>query len=136
MKRSLYFICPTDYMEPIINGAFKKESYFYNSLGNSVSFNKQVLCETRKLIREKNINELSFVLSSDNRIVLDVLRNQHFSYITGLNNFYNQVVEQREQIEISWQTKSPRFLVFSYHLNKKIKELKNITSRIHLTNKL
>ncbi|MFT4761961.1 MAG: hypothetical protein ACI9XO_001046 [Paraglaciecola sp.] len=125
MKKCLYFICPTDFLETVINGAFNQENYYLSSLGNSITFDNQILKETKKLIREKNIDELIFVLSNENRIVLDALRNQHFSMIRGLNKFYKQVVWQQEQIERSWQTRNPQLLTFSYHLNNKIRELKH-----------
>jgi len=124
MKRLLHFICPTDCLETVINGKFRQENYYYSSLGNSVSFNKKVLKETRKLICEKNIREISFVLSSDNRIVMDAYGNQDFSDIKGLNKFYNKVIEQKEQVETLWQTWNLNSLILSYYLNDKIKELR------------
>jgi len=113
-----------DCLETIINGKFRQENYYFSSLGNSVSFNKNVLKETRKLIREKNIREISFVLSSDNRIVMDAYGNQDFSNIRGLNKFYTKVIEQKEQVETLWQTWNPKSLMLSYYLNDKIKELR------------
>ena len=124
MNSLLHFICPTDCLETIINGAFRQENYYYSSLGNSVTFNKKVLKETRKLIQEKNIREISFVLSSDNRIVMDAYGNQSFSNIRGLNKFYTKVIEQKEQVETLWQTWNPNSLMLSYYLNDKIKELR------------
>jgi len=94
MKQCLYFICPTDYLETIIERTFDQENYFYSSLGNSVIFTKDELSEIKKLICSKGIREISFVLADDNPIVLDALANQNFSDIRGLKKFYNQVSEE------------------------------------------
>ena len=124
MKKLLYFICPTDGLEPIINNRFKQENYYYSSLGNSIAFDGNVVEQLKKLISTRNIGAIAFVLSSDNRIVLDALGKQNFSDVTGLNNFYTQITRQKEYSEISWQTWNRQFSVLSYHLNQKIKELK------------
>lgn len=124
MKKLLYFICPTDNLESIINDVFRQENYYYSSLGNSISFKNNVIRQTKKLITTKNISEITFVLSNDNRIVLDAVGGQDFSDIRGLKKFYNQIIKQKEQTEMSWQTLNRQFLILSYHLNNKIKELK------------
>ena len=69
------------------------------------------------------IKEICFVLSDDNRIVLDALSNQDFSNITGLENLYDQVLVQKEHLETSWQIQNPQFLILSSFLNKKIEKL-------------
>ena len=124
IKNSLNFICPTDCLEPIINDAFTQENYYYSSLGNSITFDSKVVYQLEKLIRKRNIKEISFVLSSDNRIVLDALGNQDFSDVRGLGNFYKKVILQKEQIGLTWKIWDRPSLLLSYHLNKKIRELK------------
>jgi len=124
MKKCLYFICPTDYLESIIEGRFQQKKYFYSSLGNSVTFGEHELRQIMKLIKTKNIREISFILADDNRIVLDALGNKDFSYITGLNNFYDQVIMQRAYLEMSWKIRNPQFFMLSYFLNNKIEELR------------
>ena len=120
----LYFICPTDSLEPIINDTFTSGSYYYTSLGNSITFDKHVMRQIKKLIRTKKIQEIYFVLSNDNRILLDALGNQNFSDITGLNDFYTQIIQQKKDSETSWQGQNHQSLILSNHLNNKIKELK------------
>lgn len=115
MPKRLFFICPTDCLEPVINRVFKDENYFCTSLGNSIAFDKDVIEKLEELIFSKDIREISFVLSSDNRIVLDALGNQDFSEVKGLNNFYNQIKRVGKYSEVP---------TLSYHLNRKIKELK------------
>ncbi|MEM8909599.1 MAG: hypothetical protein AAGD05_17255, partial [Bacteroidota bacterium] len=118
-------ICPTDCLESTINGAFKEENYYCSSLGNSITFDHQMLSKTKKLIRTKNIDHISFILSSDNSIVLDALGNQDFISIRGLNHFYTQVNWQKKQATLSWKAKNNPHLILSYYLNYKIKELKD-----------
>lgn len=124
MKKLLYFTCPTDCLETIINDTFQDENYYCSSLGNSISFKNNTLEETKKLIREKKIREIAFVLSYNNRIVLDALSRQDFSDISGLNGFYKQVIKQKKQAVLYWQGGNLQFLLLSYYLNKKIKELR------------
>ena len=76
------------------------------------------------LIKKRKINEISFVLSCDNRIVLDALGNQDFLAIRGLSIFYKQVTLQKKQMGLSWKIWDHPSLLLSYHLNKKIRELK------------
>ena len=76
------------------------------------------------LIETRKIGEIAFVLSNDNRIVLDALGDQDFSNIRGLDHFYNQIINQRRQVDMSWKTWDPKFFILSYYLNMKIKELK------------
>ena len=121
---SLYFICPTDFLESVINKSFQDEKYYYSTLGNSINFDNKVLKNTKKLIETKNIRAIYFVLSSDNRIVFDALGNQDYSRIKGLNVFYDQVIKQKETVELSWQAWNSDFLILSYYLNHKISELK------------
>ena len=125
MKKCLYYICPTDSIESIIEQTFHQENYFYSSLGNSINFTDNELKETKKLIYLKKIREIVFVLSEDNKIVLDALGNQNFSDIRGLNSFYNQVVGKKKHLEMTWKTLNPQFLILSYFLNQKIKKLEN-----------
>ncbi|MDN5202742.1 hypothetical protein QQ008_15240 [Fulvivirgaceae bacterium BMA10] len=123
MQNHLHFVCPTDYLEPIINNSFKHRNYYYTSLGNSVVFNDKIINQIEGLIKKNNIRKISFVLSNDNRIVLDALGNHDFPEITGLNNFHYEITRQKECSEMLWQTCNRQFSILSYYLNKKIKEL-------------
>jgi len=125
MKNCLYFICPTDGLETLIEETFQEENYFFSSLGNSIHFGKEGLRQTEELIYTKKIEEISFVLSDDNHIVLDALGKQDFSKIPGLTRFYDQVIGQKKQLTMFWQTWNSTSLLLSYFLNHKIKELEN-----------
>lgn len=124
MQKHLYFICPTDHLEPVINNTFKQENYYFTSLGNSIAFDTSMVWQLNELLQSKNIRDISFVLSDNNRIVSDALEKQDFSEITGLSNFYNQITRQKEYFKGVWQTYNRQFLILSYHLNDKIKELR------------
>lgn len=123
MRKCLYFLCPTDCLESIINNTFKCENYFYTSLGNSFVSDIETIAYIKETIRKHNIREIYFVLSNDNQIILDALGRQFFSGIRGLKKFYNEITRQKEHSEVSWQTDDRQFSVLSYYLNKKIKEL-------------
>ncbi|MEO1257238.1 MAG: hypothetical protein AAFZ15_00515 [Bacteroidota bacterium] len=124
MQKHLYFVCPSDYLETVIDKTFRQENYYCTSLGNSMVFDLDTVEEIIKLLKSKNINEVSFVLSDDNSIVQDALEKQDFSGITVLNDFYDKIIAHQEHSEVSWQICNRKFLILSYHLNNKIKELK------------
>jgi len=125
MKKILYFICPTDGLESIINTVFPHENYYYTSLGNSVTFNQEVLKQTEKLIHRRKIEEITFVLADDNRIMLDAVGQRNHLDITGLGRFYHQVSLQKEKAKLSWQTQDTPLLLPSYYLNEKITEFQH-----------
>jgi len=124
MQKHLYFICPTDGLETVLNSEFKQENYFYTSLGNSLEIDIYSLSQLIELVLTKEINQITFVLSDDNCIVLESLKNRCFSERTGFIGFHQQILKQKEDTEVLWKTRSNEFLILSYHLNDKIKELK------------
>ena len=123
MTRQLYFICPTDGMEPTIDGAFGNLNYFYTSLGNSVVFDKDTMFHIKSLLLNHGIKEIFFVLSDGNPIIKDALGNRHFSGIQGLDLFYAEISRQKQYSEVLCNEYNRQSLVLSYYLNKKIKEL-------------
>ena len=124
MRKVLFLLCPTDCLEPIINSTFKYENYFYTSLGNSFVSDSETIKNIKELVRKHNIREIYFVLSNDNKIILDALGGQFFSDIRDLQNFYVEVIRQKEHSEVLWQTNNRQFSILSYYLNNKIKELR------------
>lgn len=125
MNKSLYFICPTDYLEPVINKTFRHKKYYYASLGNSVSFDCATMREINTLIKNKDVRNISFVLSTSNPIIQDALGNQEFSHLRGVKNVYNEIKKQKEHSKALGQTVDPNFCILSYYLNHKIKELQH-----------
>ncbi|MEN0050268.1 MAG: hypothetical protein AAF806_24595, partial [Bacteroidota bacterium] len=89
-----------------------------------IKFNRSVIGQLTKLIRENNIQTIEFILSNDNCIVLDGLGNQNYIYVRSLKKFYQQIIRQKESSETSWQSVDTQFLILSYYLNEKINELK------------
>jgi hypothetical protein len=117
MKKHLFFICPTDYLEFIINQSFKDKNYYFTSLGNSVKFHSETMYEIKHLIRKYDIREISFILSNNNPIVFDALENQNFSRISRLDDFYCEIIKHKVSSEGSWQLYNGQYLILSYYLN-------------------
>ncbi|MBW1298228.1 hypothetical protein [Aquimarina litoralis] len=133
MKKHLYFLCPTDYLEPVINKTFDQENYYYNSLGNSITFDSEMVGQINRLVQTNDIKEITFALSDNNHIIRDAISNRDFIDIRGLEEFYSHILNQKLNSEILWQTDQDYFLVFSYHLNKKISELQLALNVLHNT---
>nr|WP_299388551.1 hypothetical protein [Allomuricauda sp.] len=126
MHRNLYFVCPADSLEPVINRVFGGQNHFYTSLGNSVVFEKDTADQIKQLILKHNIQEISFVLAMSNPIISDALKNQVYADIRGLNDFYVNVLRQKGLSEVLAREYNRRFIILSYHLNEKIKELRRV----------
>lgn len=125
MQKHLYFICPTDHLEPIINENLSGENYFYTSLGNSISFDVDTIVQINKLLEEKNITEITFVLSDQNKMVLDAIKGQDFSGVKGLSCFYYEIMRQKRRSQKLWNGENPQIPILTYYLNKKIEELES-----------
>ena len=133
MQAHLYFICPTDYLEPIINHYFKQRNFFYTSLGNSIDFSDNTMDHLRLLILKHSIEEISFVLSENNQIIKDALANQGYSKTLKLSNFYDEIKIQNEVSELVWQQNNGPFTIISHYISKKIQELHLQMDRLNLT---
>ena len=128
MGKSLFLLCPTDYLEPVINNIFKGKNYFYESLGNSFVTDYETMESLKELIYKHHIENIYFVLSSDNQIISDALEGQVYSDIKGLKSSY-QVID-KEHSNAALQTKNQRFTSLSYYLNKKINKFQETLSDI------
>lgn len=124
MRKHLYFVCPTDHLEVVINNLFHQENYYLTSLGNSVTFNPGLVEEINSLIETKCITEITFVLSDNNQMIMDALKNQRFNKVKGLKRFYNAITRQKNCEEGVRQIVDIRIPIISYYLNLKIRELK------------
>lgn len=116
-------MCPTDCLESIINHTFKHDNFFYTSLGNSFLADKETLEGIKKLIKKHRIRKIYFILSKDNKIILDALGKQLFSEFNGLKTFYGEITRLKEHSELL-QVDDLQFSVLSYYLNSKIKKLR------------
>ena len=70
MNASLFFLCPTDCLESIVNKIYKGENYFYNSLGNALTLDSTTLESIKRLVCRHNIKNIYLVLSEQNKIAL------------------------------------------------------------------
>lgn len=95
-------------------------------------FDADTVGQISMLLETKEIDTISFILANDNRIIKDGLGQQEYVHIAGLNTLYKQIKSQKKDAEISWQTPDHQFLILSYHLNNKIKELKRGLQRQHI----
>lgn len=123
MEKHLYFVCPTDHLESVINNSFEQENYFCSSLGNSIRFYGSTVAQINNIIATKNITEITFVLSDSNPIVMDALSDRDFSELRGLRRFYNEMLRQKQRSKMLWQTNNWQVPILSAYLNMKITEL-------------
>jgi len=133
MRRTLNFICPTDCLESVINKTFSGEHYFFTSLGNSLDFDEETVNKIVELISLQCIDEISFILSSENKIVFDALGCQDFSSLKGLKNFYGFLKREKKHSEYLWQISNHQFLISSYYLHAKTEQLKRVLEGLFYT---
>ena len=124
MDKHLFFICPTDYLEVIINDTFDKESYFCTALGNSVAFNPKTIEYIIGLLESEKIRAITFILSDDNEIINNALYHKDLPKINRLVNLYDTIKYQKNRISLLTRKKDILPLFVSFHLNFKITELK------------
>lgn len=123
MNASLFFLCPTDCLESIVNKKYIGENYFYNSLGNNLTLDSITLESIIRLVSRHNIRNIYLVLSEQNKIAVDAMEGQTFPKISGLQNFNNSINQSKKQSELFWKTSEPVFSSLSYYLNQKIRQL-------------
>ena len=123
MQKNLYFLCPSDNLEAVIEKRYPQENYFLSSLGNSISFSDDFILDINSLIESKGIGKITFILSNNNRFILDAMKNQEFKYIKELKEYY-KTIEKRKVLTIkSYKNKNFTSLITSHILKTKINEL-------------
>ena len=125
MGKHLYFVCPTDNLETIIESHFQNKNYFFSSLGNSLGFSFEVVEEINSLIENKAITEINFVLADNNKLISGGINDERFDELSSLENFYDIIQTQKKQTEAVWNKIDSRIPIISYYLNLKIQELNN-----------
>lgn len=125
MQKRLYFICPTDFLETVINDSFKGENYFITSLGNSIALDTDKIDGINTLIETIGIQEITFILSMENRIALSALKDREFSGLHGLECFHDDIERQMAYTKIQWKTNNLGDPILYYLLNEKVSELKS-----------
>ena len=124
MQKHLYFVCPSDNLEGLIDKKFPQENYFLSSLGNSLSLSKDIMQEVNALIELKGIYKITFILSDDNKLIFDGLRNQNFDNINVLKKLYNNITNYKKLTSKVYGEGNIQILVTSNLLNEKINEIK------------
>jgi hypothetical protein len=66
MNKHLYFICPTDHLETVIQKISQEKNYYLTSLGNSIDLDFETMGQINSLIESKKITQISFILSNNN----------------------------------------------------------------------
>tara|TARA_X000000950_G_C13497503_1_gene490359 strand:+ start:117 stop:614 length:498 start_codon:yes stop_codon:yes gene_type:complete len=123
MQKNLYFLCPSENLEAVIEKSYPQENYFLSSLGNSISFSDDFILDINSLIESKGIGKIIFILSNNNRFILDAMKNQEFKYIKELKEYY-KTIEKRKVLTIkSYKNKNFTSLITSHILKTKINEL-------------
>ena len=123
MQKNLYFLCPSENLEAVIEKSFPQENYFLSSLGNSISFSDDFILDINSLIESKGIGKIIFILSNNNRFILDAMKNQEFKYIKELKEYY-KTIEKRKVLTIkSYKNKNFTSLITSHIIKTKINEL-------------
>ncbi len=123
MEKCLFIVCPTDCLEPIINKTFDCENYFYTSLGNTFCDDSETLMYLTRMVKKHSIKNICFVLSFDNRIVSNALKNSELSSIPYLRHLHKDMNRQQSKLNLMTTDDSYLFTLLSYHLNEKIKTL-------------
>lgn len=123
MDKCFYLICPTDCLEHTINNKFKYDNYFYTSLGNSFVYDTNTISYITEVIRKHKIRDICFVLSLENKIVTNVLKDNDFLNFGTLSNFSKEIRKQKKHSDILFKKYDTQFTILSYYLNKKINDL-------------
>ena len=132
MFNKLYFICPTDNIESIINSKLNDNNFYITSLANSIIFNYDFIKELHSIIESKKISEITFVLSDDNKLISDALENKEYKNIRSLYHLYLKILSQKNYFKKKSTISEIRLDIISYLLNQKKIELKNITDSLGL----
>ena len=123
MNETLFLVCPSDCLEAKINKQYTTVNYFYTSLGNSFNIDQESLKNIQELITNHSIKNIYFVLSSDNRFILDALKGHFIFKDKRLASFYKEIREHKHLSKKTWITDNNKHLIISHFLNKNIEQL-------------
>ena len=123
MNETLFLVCPSDCLEARINERYNTINYFYTSLGNSFNIDQVSLKNVQELINNHSIKNIYFVLSSDNRFILDALERHSIFIDKRLASFYKEIYEYKYLSKKTWITDNEEHLIISHFLNKNIEQL-------------
>ena len=126
MFNKLYFICPTDNIESIINSKLTDNNFYITSLANSITFNYDFIKELYSIVESKKISEITFVLSDDNKLINDAIENKDYKNIKSLDHLNFKISLQKNFYKKKSTRSEIRLDLISCLLNQKKYELKNI----------
>ena len=132
MFNKLYFICPTDNIEPIINSKLTDNNFYITSLANSITFNYDFIKELYSIVESKKISEITFVLSDNNKLINDAIENKKYKNIKSLDHLNFKISLQKNFYKKETTTSEIRQDLISCLLNQKKYELKNIMDSLGL----
>ncbi|WP_034242108.1 hypothetical protein [Aquimarina atlantica] len=64
-EKTLFLVCPMDFMEPVIRERYKGNSFFYTALGVVLEFDEPTQHSLYKLIRKEEIDHITLVAKAD-----------------------------------------------------------------------
>ena len=129
MSNCLYFICPTDHLETVIEQSFNQAHYFYTSLGNSVVLNPETVGQINELVASKNIKQITFLLSRNNGIIQAALKNEKCVDIKGLCSFYHFINNHLGNLNFNQRIEDVELQLISNYLNKKVNEFSSMLNK-------
>lgn len=125
MINTLFLICPTDYMEPLIEEYFVGNKYFYTSLGNSIHLSDDnTFGQIKQFIRKRNISKIVFVLKENNKIFKEVINHSSFEEIRSLGDLYHEVKHHKSLVSHHANKAVGRKLCIFSFLSNKVLSLK------------
>jgi len=124
MAKHLFMICPTDFIEPIVRKNFDGQKYFYTSLGNTFNVGQNSVDDLIAVVQKHEIEEITFIISEKNKIILDATQGQKFRNIRGLQHSYERINDKRNLSHQMWSSHEQHILFLSYYLSEKVNKLR------------
>lgn len=126
---TLFFICPTDFLETEIMKCFSSDNYFLSSLGNNYHFDFENVAHIQTLICSKNITQVIFVSDFRNTFFSNAL-NKVSSHIkidalVELETLIQALTRERSVFDVDTQLS---FLA-ARHLDNQVRAFKKSLKR-------
>lgn len=123
----LFLICPTDFLETILNSRFKGRNYFYTSLGNNIQLeDESTVGQIKRIIEEKEIQQISIVLKENNTF-FDPL-NKRVNIISSVYQLNKEITKSKVEISKFQNPLDSKKLCISNFLNRKLHNLQRKVS--------
>ena len=130
VEATLYFICPTDFLETVINATFSGDNYFLTSLGNSINLEENHVAEICELIEKRSIASISFILSDDNKFIQNTLNSQKACCPFKMKRPpWKDVKKRNESTRPFFCPNSCTYPAIANYLDSRIKELDQVLSK-------